>query len=135
MEDMKYGFKVRLTGITCEEAADRVRESLALEGFGVLTEIDVQAALKEKIDVDFRKYTILGACNPVLAHRALTIDPDIGLMLPCNIVIEDDGGEVAVSAVSPAGVFGIVDSPEMAPVVTEAETRLRRVLEQLASGS
>lgn len=132
MENTKFGFKVRLTGISCGAAGDLVRESLAREGFGAITEIDFKATLKEKLDIDFRSYTIIGACNPSLSHQALIIEPELGLMLPCNIVVEQDGGDVVVSTVSPVTMFAMIESAELAPIVAEAEARLRRVMEDLS---
>ena len=97
-------------------------------GFGILTQIDVKETLKKKIDVDFRPYLILGACNPVLAHRVLTIDPQMGLLLPCNVVIQEaPGGTVVVSIADPRAMFTVVDNPALAPIVDEVDQRLRRV--------
>jgi len=99
------------------------------EGFGVLTEIDVKATLKKKLDVDFRRYTILGACNPPLAHKALSADLGIGLLLPCNVVVsERDGGGTSVSAISPKAMFAVVDDERMAPIVEEVEALLTRAI-------
>ncbi|MGD8794579.1 MAG: DUF302 domain-containing protein [Anaerolineae bacterium] len=107
-------------------------EALKQEGFGVLTEIDVKATLKQKLDADFRKYTILGACNPPLAHRALRTELEIGLMLPCNVIVyEKEGGSSVVSIVDPISMLGVVESPELEPVADEARARLRRVAEAL----
>ena len=103
--------------------------ALKNEGFGVLTEIDVQATLKQKLDADFLKYVILGACNPSLAHQALNTELEIGLLLPCNVIVyEDDGGSV-VSIVDPLSMLGVVDSPDLDPVAQEARTRLLRVMD------
>ncbi|HET9914860.1 MAG TPA: DUF302 domain-containing protein [Anaerolineales bacterium] len=121
------GFKVVLN-TDFESAIQRVTEALKAEGFGVLTEIDVKATLKKKLDVDFRPYKILGACNPSLAHRALTIDPQVGLLLPCNVVISQiEGGSVEVSLVDPISMLGIVKSSELEVVAEEARLRLQRV--------
>jgi len=114
-----------------ETALQRVTAALKEEGFGVLTEIDVKATMKEKLDADFRPYTILGACNPPLAHRALSNEPLIGLMLPCNVTVEarDDGGSL-VSIVNPEAMLGVgvlADSDVVCSVATEARTRLEQV--------
>ena len=123
--------RVRLE-VPYEEAVERVTAALKEEGFGVLTEIDVKATLKKKLDADFRKYAILGACNPPLAHRALSAELEIGLLLPCNVIVyEEDGGSV-VSIVDPLSMLGIVQSPELQPVADEAGARLERVAKALA---
>jgi uncharacterized protein (DUF302 family) len=114
-----------------EEAVERVREELRSEGFGVLCEIDVQATLKEKLGVGGEPYLILGACNPPLAHQALTAEPDLGVLLPCNVVVYRRGGETHISAVDPARMLSIVDNPELAPVA-EVKGRLRAVVERAA---
>ncbi|MBZ0276003.1 MAG: DUF302 domain-containing protein [Anaerolineae bacterium] len=121
-------------GITVQLAADydtamtRVTEALKAEGFGVLTEIDVKATLKKKLDVDFRRYAILGACNPPLAYRALTTAPEIGLLLPCNVTVEETAnGGTQVSLVDPLAMMGFMNNPELAPVAEEAKARLERV--------
>jgi len=115
-----------------DSALQRVTDALKAEGFGVLTEIDVKSTLKKKLDVDFRPYKILGACNPHLAHRALTADPQIGLLLPCNVVVaQSDENTVEVSLVDPISMLGIVKNPEIEPVAQEARTRLERVVASL----
>lgn len=115
-----------------EEALDRVTQALKTEGFGVLTEIDVKNTLKEKLDVDFRPYKILGACNPPLAHRALTIDPEVGLLLPCNVTVSEVGeGRVEVKLIDPMVMLGVLDAPELEAVAKDAAARLERVAEQL----
>jgi uncharacterized protein (DUF302 family) len=114
---------------TYEQAVDRVVAALKAEGFGVLTEIDVQATLKKKLDADFRKYVILGACNPPLAYQALNAALDIGLLLPCNVIVyENDGGSV-ISIVNPLSMLDMVDIPGLAAVAQEAQARLQRVIE------
>ena len=133
METTRYGYQVHLDGVTPEEARSRVTEALSAEGFGILTEIDVKATLKKKIDVDFRPYVILGACNPKLAHRALTAEPEIGLLLPCNVVVQEKEGGSIVSIANPQAMFEIVKNPKLDEVVSEADTRLRRVAEALDS--
>mgnify|MGYP003587613803 CR=1 FL=1 len=111
------------------EAVARAREALANEGFGVLTEIDVQATLKKKLDVDREPYLILGACHPPSAHKALSAVPEVGVLLPCNVTVSVEGGTTVVRAMDPAGVMGILGSPELAEVGADIGARLRRVVE------
>ena len=122
-----YGYETELAGVTMDEARTRVTAALAAEGFGVLTEIDVRATLKKKLDVDFRPYLILGACNPLLAHHALAGDSQIGLLLPCNVVIQTTENGVSVSVASPRAMFSIVRRDDLEPVVADADARIRRV--------
>ena len=118
--------------ISYEEALERVPEALSNEGFGVLTEIDVKATLKKKIDVDFRKYKILGACNPPLAHQALSTDLEIGLLLPCNVIVfENDDGKASVMAVDPVRTIGTVDVEGVDEIADRVRGKLQTVLEQL----
>ena len=114
-----------------ETALQKVTDALKAEGFGVLTEIDVKATLKKKLDVDFRPYKILGACNPPLAYRALTAAPEVGLLLPCNVTVAqvDDGIEVGI--IDPLGMMGFVQHPDLEPVAEEARQRLERVAKAL----
>ncbi|MDH5492850.1 MAG: DUF302 domain-containing protein [Myxococcales bacterium] len=127
-----YGLTRTLEGVSYEQGVARAREALATEGFGVLTEIDVKATLKKKLDVDTRDYVILGACNPPLAHRALQAEPAIGLLLPCNVVVSsDDAGNAVVSAVDPVAMFQVVNRPDVEPLAREVRERLERVLEAL----
>ncbi len=115
-----------------DQAIEKATRALKAEGFGVLTEIDVKSTLKKKIDVDFRRYVILGACNPPLAHKALSADLDVGLLLPCNVVIyEVDEQHSVVSLVDPIAMLGVLDAPELAPVADEARARLARVAKVL----
>ena len=110
----------------------RLPEALKTEGFGVLTEIDVQKTLKDKLGADFRRYTILGACNPALAQRALTTDLDVGVLLPCNVVVhETEAGQSVVSTVDPERAIGAFGNGELAAVAAEVRERLARVLERL----
>jgi uncharacterized protein (DUF302 family) len=103
------------------------KEALGAEGFGVLTEIDVRTTLKKKLDVDFRNYVILGACNPPLAHQALVAEPDIGLLLPCNVVVYEDDGDSVVLILDPLSMLNVVENPALEPVAEEAGARLKRV--------
>lgn len=132
MYDRPFAITRRLEGVDFAEASRRVREALPTEGFGVLTEIDVQATLKKKLGVDRRPYLILGACNPPLAHRALEAEAPIGIFLPCNVdVFEGDDGAVWVQTLRPTQVFGLVGNPALEPVAVEVEARLRRVIEKV----
>jgi len=128
-----YGMSTHLD-VPYEAAIERATAALKAEGFGILTQIDVQATLKQKLDVDFRRYVMLGACNPPLAHRALTTELEIGLLLPCNVIIyEDEPGRSAVVAIiDPQVMLGAGVNPALGPVGHEAATRLRRVLAALA---
>jgi uncharacterized protein (DUF302 family) len=128
---MSYHFS-KSVALGFDEAVARVTEELAREGFGVLTDIDVQATFKKKLDVDFRPYRILGACNPPAAHRALTAEPLIGTMLPCNVVVQQQApGRVEVSAVDPVASMAAVDNGELGEVAGEIREKLRRVIERL----
>jgi len=121
-----------LPGVDYDDAVSRTTDALKAEGFGVLTTIDVKATMKAKLDVDFRRYVILGACNPPIAHKALSAEPMIGLLLPCNVVVmeSDDGGSV-VSMFKPTEGFSLVDNDGVQPLAGEVEERLARVLESL----
>jgi len=115
-----------------DQAIQRVTEALAGKGFGVLTTIDVRATMKKKLDVDFRAYTILGACNPQFAHKALQAEDKIGTMLPCNVVVQDLGeGRIEVAAVDPAASMAAVDNPELIGVAGEVRHRLKQVVADL----
>jgi len=112
-----------------EETVERVVDALAEDGFGVLCDIDVQQTLQDKLDVEFRKYRILGACNPPLAHDGMSAELELGALLPCNVIVyETDAGEVAVSAVDPAVMLSVVDNPALDPVADEVSDRLEAVL-------
>jgi uncharacterized protein (DUF302 family) len=123
----------RTVQISYEEADRRVRAALKEEGFGVLTEIDVSATLKEKLDVDFPKYAILGACNPPLAHQALQAEPDVGLLLPCNVVIRAlPDGNTVVEALDPVVQLGVADAPGLSALAHDVRDRMRRVIAAVA---
>jgi uncharacterized protein (DUF302 family) len=128
-----YGFSVKFNG-SFDDAITRVTEELQKEGFGVLTEIDVKATMKKKLDIDKLPYKILGACNPVLANQALTAEPDIGLLLPCNVVVreEEDGG-VTVAFMDPAAVMTLVEKEGVEELATEVKGRLERVAAGVAA--
>ncbi|MCB9136225.1 MAG: DUF302 domain-containing protein [Anaerolineales bacterium] len=115
-----------------ETALERVTAALKTEGFGVLTEIDVKATLKKKIDVDFRPYKILGACNPPLAYRALQAAPEVGLLLPCNVTVSQEEEHCLVSLIDPIGMMDFVKNPALTPIAEEARVRLERVAAALA---
>lgn len=116
-----------------DRAVERTKEALATEGFGILSEIDVRATLKKKLDVDFRPYVILGACNPPMAHRALTAERDIGVLLPCNVVVYagDTANQSVVSAVDPEVSLSRVGNESLRPLATDVKSRLRRALDAL----
>ncbi len=127
----KFGFG-KPVDLGFEEAVETVTEELGKEGFGVLTEIDVQATLKKKLGEDMPPYRILGACNPPLAHQAVTAVPEIGLLLPCNVLVrEDDAGKVHVSFMDPGSVLGLVDNPDVVPLAEQVREKLERVLAAL----
>ena len=131
MEETRYGLRVNLA-MEYGQAVERVTAALKEEGFGVLTSIDVQQTLKQKLDRDFRKYVILGACNPALAHQALQSELEIGLMLPCNVVVyEREPGTSTVAAMSPIPAMDIVGNVALREVAAEADARLRRALHRL----
>ncbi|GGZ90427.1 DUF302 domain-containing protein [Algibacter mikhailovii] len=129
---MSYYFNTVLKGRRFDEAIEQVTEALKTEGFGVLTEIDVQDTLKKKIDVDFKKYKILGACNPHFAHKALQSEDKIGVLLPCNVVVEEhDNGEIEVSAVDPMASMSSVENKDLGGLAAEVQAKLIKVIEQL----
>lgn len=129
---MKYG-KVVATTLPFEQSIERVRELLREEGFGVLCDIDVAKTLHEKIHAEFRPYRILGACNPHFAHRALEEEPHLGLLLPCNVVVQELGGLTIVSAIDARALLGVIGSPELADLAEDVNARLERVLDRLAA--
>jgi len=112
-----------------ETALEKITEALKVEGFGVLTNVDVKETMKKKLDVDFRKYTILGACNPPLAHKALTARPDVGLLLPCNVIVYEEGDVTVVNIIDPMSMTNFIQDPALDSVAEEARQRLKRVSE------
>ncbi len=127
------GFRARLN-TSYADAVQKITQALKAEGFGVLTEIDVQATLKQKLNVDFRRYTILGACNPPLAHRALSANLEVGLLLPCNVTVYEDGDGAVVTAVNPVTMLGALqDDPIVCAVAEEAKARLQRAIASLST--
>jgi uncharacterized protein (DUF302 family) len=132
MEETRFGLRVRIP-LGYDEAVERTTAALKQEGFGVLTAIDVKETLKQKLDAEFRKYIILGACNPGLAHRALQAETDIGLLLPCNVVVYEQGpGETVVAALAPLPAIGLAgENAALTAVAREADERLRRTLTSL----
>jgi uncharacterized protein (DUF302 family) len=133
MEETRYGLRVDVN-VPYEAAIDRITAALKDEGFGVLTTIDVRQTLKEKLDRDFRKYVILGACNPALADRALHAELEIGLVLPCNVIVyERDPGTSSVAAMAPLPAMGMIGNKDLEGVAREADARLRRALQHLES--
>ena len=128
--ELSYGFK-KVLDVSVDDAEAKVREALASEGFGVLTEIDIKAAFKAKLDVDFRPYRILGACSPPLAHQALTEEDDIGLLLPCNVVVYEgsEAGTSVISILDPVQQLAVAGRDDLGPMADEVQARLKRVME------
>ena len=128
---MSYYFS-KTIDLPFEEAIQRVTDELKKEGFGVLTEIDVKATLKKKLDVDFRNYRILGACNPPFAYQALQAEPQIGLMLPCNVVVQEaENGQTIISAIDPIASMQAVENSSLGEVATEVKAKLQKVIESI----
>jgi uncharacterized protein (DUF302 family) len=128
MQETTYGLRVEVA-VDYDRAIERTTAALKAEGFGVLTAIDVRQTIKQKLDKDFRKYVILGACNPPLFHRALEAELEIGLVLPCNVVVYESGaGKSVVAAMAPLAAMSIINNSGLAPVAREADQRLRRAL-------
>ncbi len=129
---MSYSFDKTLSGVSFDEAVSRVTDALGGEGFGILTDIDVGSTLKKKLGVDFRRYRILGACNPHLAYQALQHENKIGTMLPCNVIIQElEGGDVEVSAVDPVASMQAVDNPKLGDIAASVRGKLQKVIEGL----
>ncbi|MCF6342574.1 MAG: DUF302 domain-containing protein [Bacteroidales bacterium] len=129
---MQYYFQKTMTDISFDEAIEKVTEELQKEGFGILTEIDVQATLKKKLDVDFRKYKILGACNAPFAHKALLEEENIGTMLPCNVIVQQrSANEVAIAAVDPVASMQAVENSGLGGIANEIRAKLQKVIDSL----
>jgi len=124
---LNYGFS-KTVDMSYEQAIEKVTTELKKEGFGVLTSIDVRETLKQKIDVDFKKYMILGACNPPIAHRALQAEEELGLLLPCNVIVYEKDDKTRVSIFDPMVMTWIMENDDMKPIATEIQERLQRVL-------
>lgn len=132
--DLAYGFVRQLEDLTFEQAVDQVTAALKSQGFGLLTRIDVKDTLAQKLGVEFRRYVILGACNPSLAHQALQVEPQIGLLLPCNVVVQETpaGRGITISIADPRSMALLAHNPALKPVVEDAERRIRQVIANLA---
>lgn len=129
---MSYYFNTTISGKDFDAVIEQVTGELSKEGFGVLTEIDVQATLKKKLDIDFKKYRILGACNPPSAHKAISSEDKIGVFLPCNVVVtENEAGDIEVAAVDPVASMMAVSNDALGEVATDIQGRLKRVIESL----
>lgn len=126
----RYGFGTTVA-LDFERAIENTKQALAAEGFGILCEIDVAGTMKKKLDIDFRPYVILGACNPPLAHKALTAERDIGLLLPCNIIVyaDDTPGQTVIAAMDPVEALGLTGNAALRPVAEEVKSRLIRALD------
>ncbi len=127
---MQYGFS-KTVDMSYEQAIEKVTAELKKEGFGVLTSIDVKETLKQKINVDFKKYVILGACNPAIAHRALQEEEDLGLLLPCNVIVYEKDDKTRISIFDPMVMTWILENDQMKPIATEVQEKLQRVLKAI----
>lgn len=132
MSQTHYQFSTRVQ-LPYAEAVERVTAELKKEGFGVLTEIDVKATFKKKLDIDYPPYIILGACNPPSAYKALGAEIEIGLLLPCNVIVYEDNGETVVSAIDPVAMLGVVHNPELDAIASDIQARLQRVIKATAA--
>ena len=127
---MNYGFS-KTVDLSFEDTINKVTEELKKEGFGILTTIDIKETLKNKIDVDFKKYTILGACNPTLAHKALQAEEEIGLLLPCNVIVYEKEGKSVVSVFDPSLMSKVVENENLNPIAEEVKEKLQRVFDSI----
>ena len=129
---MNYYYSKKMQNVSFDEAVEKVTEALKQEGFGVLTEIDVKATLKKKLDVEFRPYKILGACNPPYAHKALEAEDKIGIMLPCNVIVQETAdGTIEVAAVDPVASMSAIENPKLMEIAAEIQQKLKTVIEKL----
>jgi len=130
---MTYSYQ-KTVNLSYEQALEKTTQELQKEGFGVLTEIDVKATMKKKLDVDYNNYKILGACNPPLAHQALSADPEIGVLLPCNVIVyEAEEGKTVVSAIDAAAMFSVVGRVDILPVAEEVNRKLKNVIDNVSN--
>jgi uncharacterized protein (DUF302 family) len=127
---MRYGYK-RQVKITHDDAVKKAREELQKEGFGILTEIDVKATLKKKLDVEYGNYIILGACNPPFAYQALQTEKDIGLLLPCNVIVYEQDGDIYVSAILPTVAMSMVENENLRDIAEQVEEKLKKVVDNI----
>ena len=132
MSQTHYQFSARVQ-LSYEEAVQRVTAELKKEGFGVLTEIDMKATFKKKLDIDYPPYIILGACNPPSAYKSLNNEVEIGLLLPCNVIVYEDNGETVVSAIDPVVMMSVVHNPDLDPIANDIQARLQRVIAATAA--
>lgn len=130
MGNSDYGYRKKV-GVAFEEAIENTKQELKKEGFGVLTEIDIKSTLKNKIDVDMESYTILGACHPPSAYQSIQSEIEIGLMLPCNVIVYQKDNEVYVSAIKPSVAMGMIENNTLGEVATDIESRLKKVIDSL----
>jgi len=129
---MTYSYQKKVN-LSYEQALEKTTQELQKEGFGVLTEIDVKATMKKKLNIDYNKYKILGACNPPLAHQALSADPEMGVLLPCNVIVyEVEGGKTVVSAIDAAAMFSVVGRVDILPVAEEVNRKLKKVIDNVS---
>ncbi len=125
---MRYGYSKK-SGLPFPETVEKIKESLKTVGFGVLTEIDVKSTMKKKLNVDYDNYLILGACNPPFAHKALQAEKEIGLLLPCNVIVYEDNGDVYVSAILPSIAMQMIDNPALAEIANEVEGKIKQAVD------
>ncbi len=127
---MNYGYK-RQVNLDYETPVKKTKAALKKEGFGIITEIDVKATVKNKLNIDVDKYIILGACNPAFAHKALEMEKDLGLLMPCNVVVYEDKGKTYVVSTRPTVTMGVVGNPQLTPVAAQVEEKLKKAIENL----
>ena len=127
---ISYGF-VKELEIPFEEAVEKVTEELKKEGFGILTKIDLKGKFREKLDIEFKKYVILGACNPPLAHKSLLAEENIGLLLPCNVIVYEKGDNTAVGIIKPAAAMGMIENERLRTIANDVEVKLKKVFDAL----